>query len=283
LVGAAIAHHDTGHALELMVDRPWNGLRQYVEHLYPNVPLSFRVTGRFRFVSGLVPGSSIALRGKPGGQIGLFLQDAARNSFALTCAHVLDATPNASSPPPVFSGSTQIGVLKHAVPLSIAPQTHANSADPGDPNSVDCALAQLSAPIANTLPNGSRLSARVGRCRAGEKVTLLASRAGLIRTTAADIKIFNDRRRTFLFFDDLILAGDDSGEPLAVEGDSGSLVLDKDGLAAGLVIAKSEGSLATTNRPSQQFKATAVICDLQKILDALRPLAGHLEIIPPAH
>lgn len=232
-----------------------DGFDRFLRRYLPKVVFVYKVTGPFQLLVGA--GEEIE-----GGTVGAILRDPAGNRYALTCAHVL--TKNLGSP--VKSGSTVIGTLSHRVELVALPPVNPASRDPREPNSVDCALARLAAP----------LTASVGKpavpLRQGDSFSLggrLAGTKGTVRSHQADIRCDLTRggQITPFYFDDVVI-GTISSE--ARPGDSGSPVSTAAGPAGIVFAAGPLNRVGQGARLVEEEHANLAICDLTKVIAALQ-------------
>jgi len=249
--------------------QPPNDFANFLAKEFPDVPLRLVVTGRFHFLGGFGIGSDISLELSLGtGSIGLFLNGSGGTQYALTCAHVLDEDPASQ---PVDSVIDQIGELAFRIPISTAPLVNATAPDPQEPNQVDCALAKLDAPgQSNALSSGREVS-NTAVAAQGDAVTIVNALKAVdatVITTMVDLGIPYHLGRAY--FDNLIATtGESSIEP----GDSGSLVINGDNAAVGMVMAIANNG-RTTDHPPQKLGPIVIVCDIQKILNNLAPVTG---------
>ena len=242
--------------------------RHFLSSLFEEVPFRLVVTGHFNFLQGV--GANITLENPLRlGVIGMYLNDAGGSQYALTCAHVLDKTPNGQ---PVDSGTARIGKLAYRIPISTADLVNPNDPQPQAPNQVDCALARLTnANQTNTLPGTLGSISGLAAPAAGASVTISNRRKTVnatVITRQADIRV--PYHYGWAYFDDLIaVTGEDQVEP----GDSGSIVLSAGNAAAGVVMAIS-GDATTFDNPPQDLGPIVAVSDIQKILNNLTPLTG---------
>jgi hypothetical protein len=226
--------------------------------------IRFSLTGRFRFLEGPGIGSGISMYGHTGGKVGLFVKDAQGGAYALTCAHVLDESPNGQV---VSIDGQPIGKLEYKLPISTAGMTA-----PGlpEPNHADGALAG----IPNAPPNISqdgRPIAGFANYNDGDTVldSVTSGKLGTIRSTLASVKIFYAQGGCDVFFGNVILVSTKNATLFAEPGDSGSLVLtEPQNAAVGLAFAAPENLL--TGAPAGLLPSiSVVVCDLHQTLAAL--------------
>lgn len=244
----------------------------FLRELFPDIPLRFVVTGRFRAAGSIGIGSDISLIGGSSGKVALWLRDPLNRQYALTCAHVLNGNPTQN--PPVDIIGYQLGHLAYIVSLSCSPAVNPVSPLPTAPLRVDCALAML-------VPSSSWRNSIPGQ--AGAVVAGFATAAGRPPTQGQAVSIVNADKQVngtigstmasaqYLVsfpqqnlscevqFEDLISI---TGPRNIGGGDSGSLVISNDNLAVAMVCAVSE------------VGPTILACDMQQVLTSLTALVG---------
>jgi hypothetical protein len=258
LTGAAIFEETPGYyTLELFLVTPLLTPFQVALDAHLGIwggRIRLTVTGRFRFLGGPGLGSDISVQGHTAGKVGLFVKDAQGGAYALTCAHVLDASTGTS----VTIGELS-GKLQYRVALDVT-----------QPNLVDGALASIASAPPNVSPAGKPITA-FANYKDGDSVleAITGGRMGTIRSTVASIRVPYQAAGSDVVFDDVILITTGNMSLFAQQGDSGSLVVtDSANEAVGLVFAAPEiflGGVPVGIAP----EVSVVVCDLRKTLSAL--------------
>lgn len=215
---------------------------------------------------GVGPGSSIRLKTiRPnvdqgaGGTLGAVVKDAHNNNYILSCNHVLAV--NGRVP---LEGASIVTPALSNTPHKIAdPSKWFIPLEDGTSNCVDCAIV----PAGNdVVPNfrTTTLDAKdpIGEADRGQKVQKDGAVTGLTHGTIVDLNadlFVQYRFGAFLLRDQIIIDGGD-GNDFAADGDSGTVVVNAEHQAVGLVFAEAG-----------RF---AVACPLADVFEQLSALVG---------
>src|SRR5262249_21511517 len=121
---------------------------------------------------------------------------------------------------------------------------------------------------------GTVLIKTVAQAQEGAQVRI-AGGSFPVRTNHADLLLTDTIKHKDYFFEGLTIV---NGPAAFVQsGDSGSPVLNASRQPVGIVIGATDG--VTDDNPHRQFGAGAAVCDLQRIIGALQPQAGPLQIL----
>jgi hypothetical protein len=246
------------------------------------------VTGRFGALSGTAPGAAaatltigdqIAIRNCSvfGTLCGFVERDGA--AHLLTCRHVLNGTAGDSvvrghgaSTDPIVA---HLGQFAQLIPGEGTP--HA------EPNGGDWAIAPVSAALKFdpfALPHGlGRLASEAVNPQHGTKVIKAGGAAALTSTVvdiSADVVVDFDGGNSY-YFSDQFLIDEVAGAGFGVRGDSGSMVVDENNRAAGMLFAASPGVLDDLPDGVESRQLTAAIP-----MPALLSLAQATLCAPPA-
>jgi hypothetical protein len=128
---------------------------------------------------------------------------------------------------------------------------------------IDCAIAKLDQP--DTIPRG-RVKLMVAASD-GMKVTRDAegAAAGIVIDIDASVRVHYPQLGTFEFDDQIVISDIDPADPFSAPGDSGSLVLDQEERAVGLLFAGSESHVEING----QRVRVAVATPIKTVLDRL--------------
>jgi hypothetical protein len=251
-------------------------VRIYVERKFPDdlpaimrppsqlngIPVEIVESGRFRSTGPLQLGSDISIKDSGiDGSLGAFVSDQSGNTYLLTCAHVLHACPG-TEVVQLNSNNIQspaVAILKDSSTFSLGTQQN-----PG--NTVDCAIAKLKAHAArsNSLPNG--VPQIQGNADAMLSDVVIHTRSplsnGFVHSINTTVEV-DFPFGTYYFADQVMVHPQNGQSDFAVPGDSGSLVIRKNGANDALGLVFASGVQATTGGGAASVSA---VCPINTIL-----------------